>query len=70
MQSGRSWLYRCGVALLAVGAGPLVLFIIAEKLGLVADPNPNPIGLGLLFFVTAPISAVLILVGRSRPRRD
>jgi hypothetical protein len=40
------------VGLLVVGTGPLLLFAAADYLGLISDPNPNPIGLGLLFFVT------------------
>ena len=35
-----------------VGAGPLVFIIAAAALGLWPDPNPNPIGPGLLFFFT------------------
>jgi len=41
-----------GLGLLVGGTGPLLLFIAADYLGLISDPNPNPIGLGLLFFVT------------------
>jgi hypothetical protein len=37
---------------LAVGVGPLVLIILAAELGLLSDPNPNPIGPGLLAFFT------------------
>ena len=43
---------RLGLGLLLVGTGPLLLFIAADYLGLINDPNPNPIGLGLLFFFT------------------
>jgi hypothetical protein len=41
-----------GIGLLLVGAAPLLFVIIAADLGLTSDPNPNPIGPGLLFFAT------------------
>jgi hypothetical protein len=41
-----------GLGVLAVGVGPLVLIILAAELGLLSDPNPNPIGPGLLAFFT------------------
>lgn len=56
-----SWLFRIGVTILILGSAPLILFIIADKLGFIADPNPNPIGLGLLLFVTAPIGGLMVL---------
>jgi hypothetical protein len=40
------------VGLLVLGVGPLVLIIIAAALGMTRDPNPNPIGPGLLAFFT------------------
>lgn len=45
-------LFWIGLAVLVSGAAPLVGIIIAAELGLTADPNPNPIGPGLLFFFT------------------
>jgi hypothetical protein len=41
-----------GLGLLAVGCGPLLLFLAADTLGMIRDPNPNPVGLGIIFFVT------------------
>jgi len=41
-----------GLGLFAIGTGPLLLFIAADEIGLIRDPNPNPVGFGLLFFVT------------------
>ncbi len=61
-----SWRFRIGIALLILGSGPLAGFVVAEALGLIADPNPNPIGLGLLFFLTFPIAAILIVSAVSR----
>jgi len=38
------------LALLVLGTGPLLLFIIAAGLALTSEPNPNPIDPGLLAF--------------------
>ena len=43
-----SWLVRTGVTLLVIGSGPLLLVIAAADLGLTRDPNPNPVGFGIL----------------------
>jgi hypothetical protein len=43
---------RLGLGLLAVGTAPLLLFLVADEIGLISDPNLNPVGLGLLFFFT------------------
>ena len=54
---------RIGIALLAIGAGPLLFIIVAAAVGLWPDPNPNPIGPGLLFFFTFWPAVICILVG-------
>lgn len=69
----RSWWVRAGLALLVVGAGPLLFIIAAAAVGLWPDPNPNPIGPGLLFFITfwpavACIATGVVLVRRARRR--
>lgn len=43
---------RTGLALVLFGWGPLWAIVLLDRLGLWPDPNPNPIGPGLLFFVT------------------
>lgn len=45
-------LFWFGIALLVLGTGPLLAIISAAALGLLSDPNPNPIGPGLLAFFT------------------
>jgi len=45
-------LFWIGVTILVFGTGPLVAIMIAAALGLTSDPNPNPIGPGILAGVT------------------
>lgn len=45
-------LWKVGFWMLILGTGPLLLIIVAAELGLLSDPNPNPIGPGLLTFFT------------------
>ena len=59
---------KVGVGLLIVGAGPLVFIITVATLGLWSDPNPNPIGPGLLFFFTFWPAIICIVVGVIRVR--
>jgi hypothetical protein len=65
----QSWWVRVGVGMLIVGAGPLLFIILAAAVGLWPDPNPNPIGPGLLFFFTFWPAVLCILVGVVRVRR-
>ena len=65
----QSWWVRVGVFLLVAGSGPLVFIIVAAAVGLWPDPNPNPIGPGLLFFFTFWPAILCIVVGVIRARR-
>ncbi len=65
----QSWWVRTGVGLLVVGTGPLLFIIVAAAVGLWPDPNPNPIGPGLLFFFTFWPALLCIVVGVIRVRR-
>jgi hypothetical protein len=56
-------LFWIGLALFVLGTGPLLAIIIAAELGLLRDPNPNPIGPGLLAGITFWPAAVLIVWG-------
>lgn len=58
-----SWLIRIGAILLLVGSGPLLGIIIAARLGLTRDPNPNPIGFGLLAGLTLWPAVIMIVIG-------
>jgi len=43
---------QVGIALAVLGWSPLLLIVVLASVGLWPDPNPNPIGPGLLFFFT------------------
>jgi hypothetical protein len=43
---------RLGLGLLVLGSGPLCAITLLAVLGLWPDPDPNPIGPGLLAFFT------------------
>jgi len=59
---------KVGIALLVIGAAPLVLIVLAAAVGLWPDPDPNPIGPGLLFFFTFWPAVICIAVGVIRVR--
>ena len=42
--------FRIGAIIALVGWSPLLAIIVLAAVGLWPDPNPNPIGPGLLFF--------------------
>jgi hypothetical protein len=60
---GISRLLWIGLAVLIFGSGPLFAMIIAASLGLTRDPNPNPIGPGILAFFTFWPGVALTIVG-------
>jgi hypothetical protein len=61
-------LFRIGAILLLAGSGPLLLIILAAAVGLWPDPNPNPIGPGLLAFLTFWPAVVLLGLGAYQVR--
>jgi hypothetical protein len=56
-------LFWVGLGLFVVGTGPLLAVILLSALGLTKDPNPNPIGFGLLAFLTFYPSVGLMVGG-------
>ena len=64
----RSVWIRVGLVLLVVGATPLLFIIAAAAVGLWPDPNPNPVGPGLLFALTFWPAIICIVVGVIRVR--
>ena len=65
----RSKLVRVGLGLLIVGSAPLLGIIVAARVGLWPDPDPNPIGAGLLFALTFWPAVICVIVGAVRVRR-
>ena len=65
-----SGLVKSGVLLLVFGTGPLLFIIVAAAIGLWPDPNPNPVGPGLLAGLTLWPGLICLIVGVSRVRRD
>ena len=61
---------RAGLALLVLGSGPLLFIIAAAAVGLWPDPNPNPIGPGMLCGLTLWPALICIVVGVVRVRRE
>ena len=68
----KSRLVQVGLWLLILGSGPLFFIIAAAGLGLWPDPNPNPVGPGILAFFTFWPGIICIVVGiiRVRLHRD
>jgi hypothetical protein len=61
-----SRVFWTGLVLLVLGSGPLLTVILLAWLGLTKDPNPNPVGLGIIAFLTFWPSVILLIVGAAR----
>lgn len=61
---------RIGLALVVFGWGPLFAIIFLAAVGLWPDPNPNPIGPGMLFFLTAWPAIICLGIGIRQVRRN
>ncbi len=59
----RNTLFKVGFWLLVLGTGPLTLIILASDLGLLDDPNPNPVGPGMLAFLTFWPAVICLVLG-------
>ena len=64
-------LFLIGAAVVILGSLPLLAILFLAKVGLWPDPNPNPVGPGLLVFVTFWPGVILMAAGifRSAIRR-
>jgi hypothetical protein len=60
--------FRIGFGLFLIGTGPLLAIILAAKLGLTRDPNPNPVGPGILSVFTFWPSIIMMLRGVAQVR--
>ena len=58
-----SRLFWTGLILLILGSGPLLAVILLAWLGVTKDPNPNPVGFGMLAGLTFWPSAILMILG-------
>lgn len=63
-------LFKIGFWLFVIGTGPLLAIIFLAGIGLWPDPNPNPIGPGLLFFFTFWPAVILMVMGAIQVRRQ
>jgi hypothetical protein len=65
----RNRMFLTGLGIFLLGSGPLLLVIVASGLGLTRDPNPNPVGFGILAMLSFWPSVVLMMIGFSRAGR-
>ena len=67
-------LVQIGITVIVVGSAPLLAIIFLAKIGVWPDPNPNPIGPGLLVFFTFWPGVITTGVGvwrvRARDRKS
>ena len=56
-------LTKIGIIILITGSGPLFYVMLFAKIGILDDPNPNPIIFGLMAMITFWPSLILILIG-------
>ena len=56
-------LFWVGFWIFVPGSAPLLGFVAADWLGLLSDPDPNPVGPGLLFFFTFWPSLAIMAAG-------
>lgn len=58
-----SRLFWIGIIVFAVGSGPLFITMLLARLGLTSDPNPNPVGFGIMAMLTFYPGIALVLGG-------
>lgn len=56
-------LFKIGAAIALVGWTPLLAIVLLAGIGLWPDPDPNPIGPGLLFFCSFWPAAICLGIG-------
>ena len=66
----QSKLVKAGLIVLVLGTGPLLFIIVAAAIGLWPDPNPNPVGPGMLAALSFWPGIVCLLIGIFKVRAD
>jgi len=56
-------LTKIGIMIFIFGSGPLLSVMLFAKMGILNDPNPNPIIFGLMAMITFWPSLILIFIG-------
>jgi len=64
--------FKVGFWIFILGGAPLWSIVLLAAIGLWPDPNPNPVGPGLLFFLTAWPGLICMAIGAGQvlSRRD
>ena len=52
---------KIGVLLLVIGTSPLLIVILLNTLGIINAPNP--VGFGIIFFITFWPAIILVIIG-------
>lgn len=55
--------FWAGVVLFTIGSGPLLLVILCAAMGLTKDPNPNPVGFGIMAMLSFYPSLICMIGG-------
>ncbi|RTL51348.1 MAG: hypothetical protein EKK46_12435 [Rhodocyclaceae bacterium] len=66
----RNRLFLIGLGLLVLGSGPLWGIILLAEIGLWPDPDPNPVGPGLLFALTFWPALICLALGARQVLRQ
>lgn len=61
-----SRLVRTGLVIFGLGCGPLLFILVAASVGMWPDPNPNPVGPGLLAALTLWPAVICVATGAVR----
>lgn len=62
-------LFKTGFWLLVIGSGPLLGIVLLAGVGLWPDPDPNPVGPGLLFALSFWPAVICMGIGAFRVRQ-
>lgn len=62
--------FKIGFWLVVIGWGPLISIVSLAAIGLWPDPNPNPVGPGILFFLTSWPAIICLGIGVFQVKRQ